>query len=333
MGLLSLERYLYAGQPQIESNSAETEPPNYLDFATRTLSSIRRSVLTGESLHDLSENVELIRRTLQIESSEKCISECANQMEGLLESFQQRNREQGQQQAAEIHNLLDLLNETFVHFHAGTEKSAERLKELETGLGRAAKIDDIAALRAQVSKMLDYVRAEGARDQHEDQKTLENLGQQIRDAHTVSRPQTKLSGKADALEYLACLRRGESSNPHAALFVVDSLRAIRVRHGDELANTILRDAATKSIAPLTPGGKAFCWSPISILLVWDHAGSETAPADILNRLPTALQQRAFIGTRIATFSLAVRFMVVPAAAPVDEIVSALDRFAKAGPAC
>lgn len=334
MGLLSLEKYLYAGRPQPEPAAVGSAPASYLDFATRALSSIRRSVLVGESLADLSENAEVIRRTLQVESEQQVVSQCAAELEAMLEIFQQRVRTEARQQASDLRNVLDILNETFSHLHTGTEKSAERLKELETGLSRAASIEDMPRLRNHLLKMLDYVRQEGTRDQNETRATLENLTQQIRHANaTTSRLCTQLPGRNEALEYIGAELPRAGDNLYAGLFAADSLRAIRVRHGEELGARILQDAAQKHIAPLAADGRVFCWSVNSVLLMWRQTDPSVAPADLPSKLGATLQLRAFLGTRVATFSLALRSVVMQASGSVDEFVWTLDRFAKAGPGC
>lgn len=333
MGILSLEKYLYGGRPTNTTAAVdEVGAPTYLEFAVRALSSIRRSVLVGESLADISENVELIRRALEVESQTESISDCADQLDALLEVFQKRNREQLQAQTNEFRHLLDILNDTFAHLDAGTEKSVERFRQLEAGLSKAARLEDLTALRGQLCKMLEYVRSESARDQRETKTAVETLGKQIREVQTLPRARTQLLGRSEALAFATELRAA-GGQPQAALFAADSLRAIRIRHGDDLANSILQDAARKHIAGLTPNGHVFCWSPAAVLLIWNQAEVDIPPAQVPSRLQMPLQHRAFVGARMATFSIAVRSVVLPATGAIEDLAEALDRFAQAGPGC
>lgn len=334
MSLLSLEKYLNAGRVPVAAEPTPPCPVSYLDFATRALSSIRRSVFVGEALADLSEDLEGIRRTLQVDSEQEAVTDCARQLEALLETFQQRAREAQQQQATDFRNILDILNEALAHLQAGNEKSSERLKHLGTGLARAAKIEDIAVLRNHLSKMLDYVRQEGKRDQGEAKAALEILGNRIRDAHSAtSRFKGQLPGRTEALDSLkANLTPGSrTQESHAALFIADSLKAIRTRHGDDVAASILHEIGGKRIAALTADANVFCWCSNGILLLWQNDAA-AAPGEILNRLETPLSQKAFTGTRMATFSVPIRSVAMPVMGVLDELVSALDRFANAGPA-
>jgi hypothetical protein len=338
MSLLKLEKSLYNLRKRVEP-APETRLPSgagYLVLATRVISAIRRSVFVGETFSDLSAQLETIRKDLHVESEPTVLSENANLIEKSLEAFHSRTREENQGRANDFRNVLDILNETFSHLHSGSEKSGGRLKALEAGLSRAAKIDDLAALRTHMSQMLEFVRQEGKRDQLESEETLESLGQQIQQAHTaISRFRLQMPDRADAIAHLTSqLANVETSaDLHVALFVIDSLRAIRIRHGEEIALHALEDLGRKKIPHLDPRGKVFCWSPTSILLVWRHADEKTAPGDLPARLQSPLEHRAFVGTRIATFTLAVRSVVMAAAGPVDEIVWALDRFWKGGSGC
>lgn len=340
MSLVSLEKYLY--QSQKKHAAAEQPQPSpapslggYVELSMRVLSAIRRSVFTGEALSDLSEELEAIRKELNGAAGGEAASQSAGRVEALLATFQSRLREAQEERAADFKKVLDILNETFTHLSAGTEQSGVRLKQMEVNLSRAAKIDDLASLRGQLLKMLDYVRQESKLSQ-EAQPTLETLGQQIRQAHaSTSRFRVQLPNRLEALELLKekLAARTVPDNLHLALFAADSLRALRARHGDEIGANILDELGRKQIQALSPEGKVFCWSPTSILLMWDHRDPFTAPGDLPHHLKSPFEQRAFVGTRVATFSVAVRSLVMPATGAIEEISASLDRFWKGGPGC
>ena len=333
MSLLSLEKYLYDPRKRSEVVAERNQAGSYVEMSTRVLSAIRRSVLVGEAFVDLSEEMEGLRKSLHVESDASMASQNAARIETLLETFQNRVRQANVERASDFKNVLDILNETFTHLHAGSEKSDTRLKQFETDLNRAAKIDDISTLRGHLSKMLEVVRQEGKRDLDETHATLETLGQQIRQVHTAtSRFRIQMLGRLEAIEDLKweVADTKNSADLYLALFASDSLRALRARHGDDIAANMLEELGRKQIQVLAPEGKVFCWSPTSLLLMWHHSDTATAPGELPNRVKSPFEYRAFVGTRVATFNVAIRSLVMQGSGTADEIVWALDRFWKGG---
>jgi hypothetical protein len=333
MSMVSLEKYL--NQPRKQNNTGpQTHPFSYLELSSRLMAGVCRSVLVGEPFADLSGKLEEVRKTLSVGAEQQAEPRIAGEIEALLQTFQDRVRQTDEQTAEEFKGVLDVLNNAFMQISSRSEQSDERMKGLEASLSRASKIDDLGTLRLYVGKMLEFVRQEGKSDQT-GKADLEKLGNQVRQAHqSGSRFRPQIGGREDALKELTTqLTAPDTANLHAALFVADSLRALRVRHGDEIAGTILQDVARKEIQGLAPDGRVFCWSPTSVLLLWDHNIATAAAKDLPNRIKSPLEHRAFVGTRIAVFNIVLRSVVMAARGNVEEVVWALDRFSRGGSGC
>jgi hypothetical protein len=335
MSLLSLEKYLYDPRRRSEASAQTASVSSDFELSNRLMSSVGRSIFMGEALADLCDELEGLRAGLAADLQEQKILGIADRVDNLLQIFQKRLRQADQERSAEFKNVLDILNEAFAHLNSGNEKSDARLKHLETSLNSAAKMNDLQSLKSHLSKTLEYVREEAKRDVSEAQGTIDLLSVQIRQAHkATSRFSVQLPGRAEAIaDMTATLKDQEAAATlHLALFAADSVRALRVRHGDEVANNLLWDLARKGIQPLAADGKVFGWSPHELLLTWHHADTAEPARDIPARLKSPFEHRAFVGTRTATFNVILRSIVMPARGSVDELVWALDRFSKGGSA-
>jgi hypothetical protein len=331
MSLVTLNKYLLGRQKEPADLDSQSRPDNYLDLATRTMAAIRRSVVVGESFVDLFEEIDIIRKDLHVESNPDVVNQCATRLEDLLATYQKRLRQAEIDRSTELRNVLDMLNETLSYLTTGTQKTEDRRKQLETNLSLAGRIDDISSLRSYLTKILQSVRDGGREESHEAQEVIERLGRQIQQVHKAhSRFNSELPGRASAIEYLKQLWQTDPppSNLHVALFVADSVKVIRERHGDEVASLILQDLGRKRLKDLTPTGEVFSWSQSALVLIWQHTDDTCPATDISSRLKQPLEQRAFVGTRVAIFNVMLRSLVVQARENTEEIEQILDRFVR-----
>jgi hypothetical protein len=333
VSILSLNKSLLNSLRESEGVVPEAPAENYLDVASRMLAAVRRSVLVGECFADLFEEMESIRKDLLVESGPQAVNNCAMRMEGVLAKYQNRLRQKDEERAADFRSVLAILNEAIHYLAAGSRQSENGRQQLENELTLAAQAADIAALRSHLAKILPAVRDESRRGED---APMDNLGPQIQQVYQAqSRFASRLPGRGSAIEYLKPLV--ESVSPpddlRMAIFAMDSLRMIRDRHGEEVASTIVEDLGVKQLQPLFPESKLFRWSANALLLVWrDHDPSKAA-ADALAGLKPSYEQRAFVGARMAVFSITLRSLVVAARGGMENWTETCDRFARPGGAC
>jgi hypothetical protein len=77
----------------------------------------------------------------------------------------------------------------------------------------------------------------------------------------------------------------------------------------------------------------FRWAPNALLLVWRDTDPSKAPGDVLVGLKPSYEQRAFVGTRVAVFSITLRSLVIQTRGTMEELILTFDRFSRAGGVC
>src|SRR5450755_2092766 len=146
LSILTLNKFLLGSRRESEGAIPETLSGDYLDVASRTIASIRRSVLGGETFVDLFDEMDSIRKDLHVETARETVSQCATHVEDVLLKYQNRLRQADQDRAGDFKNVLDILNEVLSYLTADNQKSEARRKHLESNLTLAARVDDISTL-------------------------------------------------------------------------------------------------------------------------------------------------------------------------------------------
>ena len=329
MSIVSLEKYLNGSNAQSAASAQNSSDLVYLELASRLMAGICRSVFVGEPFTDLSENLEALRKSLQVNPDQGAISQQARLGETLLQTFQDRMRLDRQQTITDFKRVLDIVNETLAQVTESSERSDDRFKQVEQGLSRATRIEDMTVLRGHLNKMLATVRNDSKSEEQHRKKLLDNLDSKIRTVHeTAASLPFPLLGRPQAIEHLIaiCNRQAPPDSMHAALFTIDSLRAIRIRHGEEVASRVLSGVASTEIQPLAHAGHVFIWSPSTLLLLWEHNDAEVPVTDVIQHLKTPIEHRAFVGSRTAVFNLSVRSLVARLQGTAVEMAETLDRF-------
>ncbi len=336
MSILTLNKFLLNGWRDSEAAVPEAISGHYLDVASRALAAIRRSVLVGETFTDLFEEMDSVRKDLHVENGSEAVSVCATRVEDILVTYHNRLRTAEQDRAADFKSVVEVLNEALAYLTEHDQTSQERREQLENNLSVAARLEDISTLRSHLAKILLSVRDEGRRGKDKAQEVIASLGQQIQQVHKAqSRFAPQLPGRNSAIEHLKPILQATSLavGLRMAMFAADSLRVIRERHGEEVATSIVQDLGLKEFQPLFPDSRVFRWAPNALLLVWRDTDASKAPGDVLVGLKPSYEQRAFVGTRVAVFSITLRSLVIQTRGTMDDMILTFDRFSRAGGAC
>ena len=179
--------------------------------------------------------------------------------------------------------------------------------------------------------MLSFVRDEAKKELDYTQVSLQALGSQLDLAHkTASRfGGVALASRERALIELAKeLTESEKEEKlYIGIFAADSLRAVTSRHGKEVSERLLVEIAEKQVQGVFPTAALFGWSATSVVSLWrskDHFAEVRDYVANCFKLPT--DHRAFVGARVATFSISLRSLVIQGRKDVDEIIWNLDQF-------
>ncbi len=333
MSFLSLEKYLYAAQQKSSAAIvAEAEPAlGYFDLSRKILTSVGSSFFIGEALADLSQELDTLREGLHPDSGADTLAAAAKHFSGLLHAFRERLRHADQERAEDFRKVLAILNEAFANLNTGGDRSDVRLRKLESSLQDATRIDDLRRLKTHLSQTLQFVRKEAEKEREERKEALQALGNRITEAHkSAARFRVGLAGRDEALSELASSlnQKQPDTNLYVALFVADAVPALRARHGNEIADGLLDELGRKEIQALAPEGKVFCWAPHALLLVWRSSEDRDKVRKLGNQLKTPFQYGASVGTRVATFSIALRSLIMQAGEALEQITAHLDQFAQ-----
>ena len=299
------------------------------DMIATLLTILQVKLFQGDSYKDLAAEAENVKARLKTASGNDISLRSSAEIETMLETYRARLQESNRQTAIDFKRILNLVNDSFGCILAGDEKSDERLKYLETNLRQATKMDSLVSLRRHLTGMLEFVRKESKLDLVEKESRL-GLSEEVRQAQLTSvRLHVQMPGRSDALNHMRDLVAAsfEKADAQVTLFVVDTLKALRARHGEEIASSILEELGRKQIQPLAPEGKLFCWSASSLVLI---ARPRTAgnSAGLLCAVPSTFEHRAFTGTRLATFQVNVRSISKALSSRVEDVTTILDRFSK-----
>ncbi len=317
-------------RPEVHARQDDSQHHYGIELTNRTFCAIQRHVLTGESFNDLADQVDEIKAGLQVVPGPPELVQIANEIGSVLASFEDRVRESSRETAVDFQKVLSLLSENFSCMQAGDDKAEQRLRYFERGLSEATKMDSLVSLRRHLSGMLEYARTQGRLDVAEKETRLRSVTEQLHHAQAASsRLRVQMPGRTEALGHIKALQDACTGKleGNAGLFVVDSLTAVRGRHGEEIASNILEELGRKEIQPLEQDGKVFCWSHSSLVLI-SQPKTGIASAGLLHAVPSMFEHRAFIGTRVATFKVKIRSISTPLARGVDEVTATLDRFCR-----
>lgn len=329
LSLVTLNKYLNGLRNESSAAVHEAQSSAYQDFAARTLAAIGASVFCSESFSDLVVEVDAIRSQLQISGEPETVSRCGERVREALEAYQGRLRQSDSERATDLRNVLNMLNEGLSFLTEDAQTAGVRYQELESNLAAACRMDDIRVLRQHLAKTLETVREEARAGEARAAHVINSMGRQIQQVHKAQvRFNSNLPGRSEALEYIGPILKGSApaTNFYIALFVADSLPAIRERHGEEIGTFILQEMGRKQVQALAPDGKVFCWSASALLLTWNHTDASQEPKDVPAQFRTPCEQRACVGSRVAIFNVAVRWLLVHAQGSVEELITFLDRF-------
>lgn len=337
VSFLSLEKYLYAAQKSSGAALAEAEPAHgYFDLSRKILTSLGTSFFIGEALADLSQELEALREGLQPDANADALATAAQHFSAVLHAFRERLRQADQERAEDFRKVLSILNEAFANLDTGGDRSDVRLRKLESSLQDATRIEDLRSLKTHLSQTLQFVRKEAEREREERKEALQALGNQISEVHkSAARFRAGLAGREEALTALSLSlgQKEAGTNLYLALFVADAVPALRARHGNEVADGLLDELARKEIQALAPEGEIFCWTQHALLLVWRSSEDRDKVRKLANNLKTPFQYGASVGARMATFSIALRSLIMQAGGGMEQITKHLDQFAREGAKC
>ncbi|MGH7488904.1 MAG: hypothetical protein ACREMY_25375, partial [bacterium] len=204
--------------------------------------------------------------------------------------------------------MLTMLNEALLLLASGSERTVGRLKRLEVSLDRAGTIQEITTLKSKLAEVVIFLREESERERVESIASLSSMDEQLREVReSAAWLRLDLPGREEAVAALQSPAEGVA----AAVFVLDRLRLIATRYGEEAARDLVQELVSKCIKPLAPESKPYRWSADAILLLIPHAPDLNAVnAKIAREADGTFEHKVFAGARVATLKVNLRWVVM-----------------------
>jgi GGDEF domain-containing protein len=172
--------------------------------------------------------------------------------------------------------------------------SIDRLRELQERIEQASTIEDVRALKLELSDCIRLIRIECVLPDSPETKP------QAASTDSDSLTGLPLRSGAEQAMKVAC---AAAAHAYAGLFVMDRIQAINSRFGNELGDKVVLFFVQHLSGALTGKDTLYRWSPISFLALLDRRES---PDHVRRAIVRTMSQR-----REQTFEIGERSVVLP----------------------
>ena len=239
--MLTLSEYLYARERKADPAIVGGVPAGagWLDFTTSLLASVNTHALAPDEHADLRERLLALSASL---SGAPDLSQPASSFDETMREFRERFEKSLRSQSQDMYKMLTMLNEALLLLASGSERTVGVLKQLEVSLDRASTIQEIATLKSKLTEVVHFLREESKREREESHASLSSMDEQLREVReSAGWLRFDLPGREEAVAALRSLTAAGSGSRHfAAVFVLDRLRMIAARYGEEAARDLVQ---------------------------------------------------------------------------------------------
>jgi GGDEF domain-containing protein len=252
----------------------------------------------------------------------------------LLEDYNRRIAQQLRVRGSELQGMVMMLTTAIGEISKTGEDNVSRLRLIEGLVSSVIQVEDVRAVRAQLSICIDEIRKEAGRQKMVSSSAVDRLKQDLgrAQAGTSTDALTGLPVRARAVELIssAC----ESEQPAVvAVMVIDRLQAVNAALGSEAGDQLLRYFSGYVGRGLTSGDQLFRWTGASLLaLVLRPAKIETLREEIRYLLEQKLEYTVRTATRSVRLPVTARWTLFPTMASSRLLIQRIDNFAAMQPA-
>jgi hypothetical protein len=331
MSLISLRRYLDMAHRDSHAGSSSN---NCLPFCESLLKAIEARARSGPRDESASGEEDLAQEWAGLRSAwsqSDLVAECPDFTVRALELAERENKlalESSRRQAADMHSILTMLNDTLDGFATGSERSVERLHRVQESLTRAAQLDDIVSLKATVGETLRLIRDETRREREESTKAVAQLQDRFVWAReTILRQAPGLPGREAALEAVEMLRQGTNAMVLAVVAArLERIQALSGRFSPAVSEEAIVAFAHNEAAEAYQG-HVYRWAPDTILWVMEiPTDVERLRASLADRLREPHEYHGVANGRKVLFLLPICWMCVTIAEhAANELAEQIDR--------
>jgi GGDEF domain-containing protein len=252
----------------------------------------------------------------------------------LLEDYNRRTAQQLRVRGSELQGMVKMLTAAIGEISTAGEENVSRLRGIEGLVSSVTQIEDVRAVRAQLSVCLDEIRKEAGRQKVVSRSAVDRLTQDLQrvQAGTSTDALTGLPVRARAVELIsnAC---GSEQPAIVAVMVIDRLQAVNAALGPEAGDQLLRYFSGYVARGLTSGDQLFRWTGASLLaLVLRPAKIETLREEIRYLLEQKLECTVRTATRSVRLPVTARWTLFPTMTSSRLLIQKIDTFASLQPA-
>ncbi len=311
MPIISIRKYLNGSRSGSDGDAGQSDP--LLALASRLLAGIEQHGINGDYPEGVrfQQQVAALQKGLVGASTVGDIEAVGAEAVQVLERHRQWVREMQRQQAAEVQNMMAMLNRTVAVLSSGSNRSVDRLRRIEREIQKVAAIDDLVALKAHLADCLTYVQQETAREREEVAHTLASMEAEIEKAReSASLARTGFPGRTQA-EQAITEAVGRKPPVLALLCVLDRFDSFHVRFGpaaaDQFVTLFVEDLARRLPAPK----RLFRWSVASLLALLDPNPAGDLRVQVRNAMQALpLERKLEMGNRVAVIAQPVRWSII-----------------------
>lgn len=327
--MITLKRYLDSVTKSHRAAEPSGSAPQWPQFTAALVDCVSRHVLYGEPYNDIREDLRLLNERIR-EAGQPPAG--AAEFERSFEEFRRRTDESARNQFREMHRMLATMNEALLSLAAGSDRTVGALKQMETTLEHAAKLNDISSLKLKVNEVVAAISREAVREREESTRAISDLQKHIVAARNTF---SAVAGEfADREHALAAFTESLSPGKPPALagvFVLQRLRAIVARYGKDAATELLHGLIRARIRPLAPDSAAFLWSEEAAVLIIENPPEAAHLRDHIRlKVEAPFEHRLVAGGRVATLNAGVRSVLLPIQNSPEFMAAEIDRFVLGG---
>ena len=255
-----------------------------------------------------------------MERAAATVAECARGPESLmqageairgLEEYNRRTAQQLRSRGTELQGIVKMLTAAIADISAAGEENVTRLHRIEGMVTSVTQVEDVRAVKVQLSLCLDEIRKEASRQKTAANSTVERLRQDLERAQPgpFTDAVTALPVRAQAVEQIsnAC----ESDQPaFAVVMVIDRLQAVNTAFGPVVGDQLLRYFSGHVRGNLPAGDQVFRWTGASLLALVTRSNKvEVLRDEIKQLMERKLEYTVRTVTRSVRLPVAARWAI------------------------
>lgn len=250
----------------------------------------------------------------------------------LLQEHQRRTSQSLAAQAREWQAMIAMLSDSVVRLGVVGEPAAAHLREIESELARASRLDDVRTLRARLAECLENIHQSRQQPQADPQRPLEGAGSGM--------PPLEIPDPVTGLpDMRAALRQMGSSLPggmklYLAAFAANRLRTINARFGYAVGDMMLNAVKEQIAQRISAGDRLFRWRGPCIVALLQRPDAIVNVRREVARIGGFRQERTIeIGNHMILLPITCSSAVFPADGPPAETAAQVDAFVAQADRC